>query len=157
MDLRNNPNYYYTGRPYKPKLICCACRKVFKRRLAADSETGQEEGLSKMVCPNCGRQANYVGPKFRAPKSTNVKAWKSIETLDDLGILCFMGYASHSIIIPESSKGLADFLSETKSSYEATIRKWVSSDYDKKNKEYIKVFSDIVKKIDKHLDLKIKR
>jgi hypothetical protein len=32
-----------------------------------------------MICPNCGEKAEYVGPKFRAPKSDIVKAWKSIE------------------------------------------------------------------------------
>lgn len=65
-----------------------------------------------------------------------------------------MGFATNRIIIPESNKGLVDLLTEMKNSYEASIRNWVRYDYDEKNKEYIKTFSDIVKKIDKHLHLK---
>ena len=154
MDISDNPNYYFIDRPYKPKLICCDCRKVFKRRLAADIKIDKEEDWSKMTCPNCGKQGNYVGPKFRAPKSDNLKAWKSIGVLNDLGTLCFMGFATNRIIIPESNKGLVDLLTEMKNSYEGSIRNWVRSDYDEKNKEYVKTFSDIVKKIDKHLHLK---
>ncbi len=101
MDIGDNPNYYFGRRPYKPKYICCGCRKVFKRRLAIDLNLQKEEDWSEMICPNCGKQANYVGPKFRAPKSDNVKAWKSIEVLNDIGSLNFMGFASNRIEIPK--------------------------------------------------------
>jgi hypothetical protein len=154
MDIIENPNYYFSDKPYKPKLICCDCRKVFKRRLATDIKIDKEEDWSKMVCPNCGKQANYVGPKFRAPKSDNIKAWKSIEILNDVGALFFMGFAANKIIIPESNKALVDLLTEMKSNCESGIKNLVRHDYSEKNKEYIKAYSDMVKKIDKHLHFK---
>lgn len=152
MDIKDNPNYYFTNRPYKPKLICSDCRKVFKRRLAADVDSDKEEDWSKMICPNCGKQANYVGPKFRAPKSDNIKAWKSIEVLNDIGVLSFMGFATNRVEIPESSKGLKDLLTEMKADYEIAIRRWATYEYNEENKLHIKTFSDIIKRIDKHLE-----
>lgn len=152
MDIRNNPNYYTTDRPYKPKLICSDCRKVFKRRLATDLSINSEDKESDMICPNCGKRANYVGPKFRAPKSDNVKAWKSIEVLNAIGVLNFMGFATNRIEIPESSKGLQDLLTEMKADYERAIRRWVSYEYNEDNKVHIKGFSEIIKRIDKYLD-----
>jgi len=110
MDMRDNPNYYDTKQPYKPKLICCNCRKVFKRRLAEDIGIDHEKAESEMICPNCGEKANYVGPKFRAPRAENIKAWKSIEVLNDIGVLHFMGFATDRIEIPESNKALTDLL-----------------------------------------------
>jgi hypothetical protein len=151
MDLTDNPNYYTTARPYKPKLICCDCRKVFKRRLTLDFETKGTDSETELICPNCGKTANYVGPKFRAPKLDNVKAWKSLEVLRTLGTLHFMGFAHDKITIPESKKGLDDLLTNMKLSCEYSIRKWLSAEFDEGNKEKIKYFSDIVKKIDQRL------
>lgn len=92
MDIGDNPNYYFGRRPYKPKLICCSCKKVFKRRLANDLGITEED--AEMVCPNCGKTANYVGPKFRAPKAGHAKAWKSIEVLNQVGVFIFINTSS---------------------------------------------------------------
>lgn len=153
MDMRDNPNYYYTDRPYKPKLICCDCRKVFKRRLNTDFNSPDVKDDSELICPNCGKPANYVGPKFRAPKSENVKAWKSIQVLNEIGVLHFMGFASDKIIIPESSKALTDLLIRMKVHYQNTIESWVRMAYDEQNKMQIKAFAALIKKIDKYLQI----
>ena len=152
MDISDNPNYYFTDRPYKPKLICCDCRKVFKRRLATDLNIDKEEDWSNMTCPNCGKKASYVGPKFRAPKADNIQAWKSIEVLNNIGALNFIGFGADRTEIPESAKGLTDMLTEMKTDYEHTIRRYVSYEYREENKVQIKAFSDIIKRIDKYLD-----
>lgn len=152
MDISENPNYYFIDRPYKPKLICFGCRKVFKHRLASDLNIEANNDLGSMICPNCGKKANYIGPKFRAPKSDNIKAWKSIETLNDIGVLSFIGWASNRIKIPESNKGLTDLLTEMKTDYENAIRGWISRDYNEENKLNIKKYSDAIKRIGKYLE-----
>ena len=153
MDIGINPNYYFGRHPYKPKLICCDCRKVFKRKLAEDLNITAEDENVKMICPNCGKPASYVGPKFRAPKIDDLKAWRSIEVLNQIGVLHFTGFATNRITIPESKKALFDLLSDMKIQYENAIRRWVSHEYNEGNKKAIKAFSDIVKRIDKQLDL----
>ncbi len=154
MQIKDNPNYYFIDKPYKPKLICFGCRKVFKRKLLLDIQVDKEEDWSKMICPNCGKAANFIGPKFRAPKSDNVKAWKTIESLHSIGLLNFLGYANNIVLIPESKKGLMALLKEMRSTKEESINRLASGDYSEMNKEYIKSSSDIVKKIDKYLKLK---
>lgn len=153
MDIGDNPNYYFGRRPYKSKYICCACRKVFKRRIALDIKTESEQVEVQAKCPECGQLTTYIGPKFRAPKSDNIKAWESIQVLSDIGALNFMGFASGKMIIPESKKGLTDLLTEMKIDIEKNIRLWLSIEYDEGNKEQIKFLSDIAKQI----DVKLKR
>ena len=62
-----------------------------------------------------------------------------------------MGFATNRIIIPESKKGLVDLLTDMKTDYKVSIRRWVSYDFNEENKIHIKTFSDIVKRIDKYL------
>lgn len=155
MDIRDNPNYYFTSKPYKPKLICAVCRKVFKRRLAADVDLDKEEDWSNLICPNCGKKANYVGPKFRAPKLDNIKAWKAIEVLNEIGVLNFMGFATNRIEIPESRKGLTDLLTEMKAQYEYAVTRWITMEYNEENKVQIQRLSDRVKRIDQYLKKKL--
>lgn len=154
MDFRDNPNYYYSDKPYKAKMICCDCRKVFKRKLAADLKIETDENWDTMICPNCGKKAEYVGPKFRAPKSDNTKAWKSIAVLNNIGTLRFMGFASNTVIIPESHKGLVDLVTNMKNRCEENISQWVRYEFNENNKTQIKAFSEIIKKIDKFLQSK---
>jgi hypothetical protein len=151
MDIRDNPNYYFTDRPYKPKLVCSDCRKVFKRRLAIDIAIHKTDDQNNVICPHCGKMANYIGPKFRAPKSENIKAWNAIKVLNEIGVLNFMGFTTNRIVIPESSKGLHDLLSEMRVDYERSINQWVSYEYSDENKLHIKTFSEIIKRIDKYL------
>lgn len=155
MDYTNNPNYTTTHkleRVYKQKLICYTCRKVFKRRTAEDIGINDGEDGGKLTCPNCGRDAHYIGPKFRAPKSDNTKAWHSIEVLTSLGVLYFFGWAGNNTPIPESKKGLEDLLKDMKEQYECSIRRWLSNEYSEDNKVQIKYLSERVAQIDRYLN-----
>lgn len=151
MDMTDNPNYYFIERPYKSKYICTDCRKSFKRKLLADIliETGAEEKAPK--CPDCGKPTHWIGPKFRAPQTENIQAWNSIGTLRKVGLLNFIGWANNDIKIPETKKALDDLLKSLKISYEASINKWVTRTYSQGNKDQIKYLSEIIKKIDQHL------
>jgi hypothetical protein len=150
MDMRENPNYYFNEVAYKSKYICVHCRKSFKRKLLSDIAGDDKEEI-KPVCPICSRESTWIGPKFRSPKTENINAWRSIEILNDIGVLDFIGWAGVPVVIPESSKGLKDMLLSMKEKEEHNVRKWLSNPYHEDIKNQIKYSSDKLKKIDSYL------
>jgi DNA-directed RNA polymerase subunit RPC12/RpoP len=150
----NNPNYNVIQGPYKSKYICTDCRKSFKRKMLADISTSEDIKEKEPKCPDCGNPSIWIGPKFRAPKTDNIKAWNSIKTLNDIGVLNFIGWANVNIKIPETKKSLNDLLKNLKASYERNIESFMTMEYSPDNKNQIKHFADAIKKIDKHLLLK---
>ncbi|MES2690199.1 MAG: hypothetical protein V4658_07335 [Bacteroidota bacterium] len=154
MDMTDNPNYYEIERPYKSKYICIDCRKSFKRKVLSDIMPDKDIEEKAHKCPDCGKPTNYIGPKFRAPKTDNIKAWNSIRALHDIGVLNFIGWANTYVDIPETKKSLNDFLKDLKDNYEWNINWWVSREHSSKNQNQIKYFSEAIKKIDNHLQAK---
>jgi DNA-directed RNA polymerase subunit RPC12/RpoP len=154
MDMTDNPNYYFIERPYKSKYICTDCRKSFKRKILSDITTDKDIEEKEPKCPDCGKPTNWIGPKFRAPKTENTIAWNAIKVLYDLGLLNFIGWANNFIDIPETQKSLNDFLKDLKGNYEWNIKRWTTIEYSPDNKNQIKYFSEAIKKIDKHLQTK---
>ena len=154
MDMTDNPNYYFIERPYKSKYICTDCRKSFKRKLLSDITTDKDIEEKAPKCPDCGKPTNWIGLKFRAPKTDNIKAWNSIKALHDIGLLNFIGWANNYVDIPETKKSLNDFLKDLKGNYERNIKRWATIEYSPDNKNQIKYFSKAIKKIDKHLQTK---
>ena len=150
MDIRENPNYYIQDRPYKPKYICCNCRKAFKRIVASDIK-GIVEESAEAKCPDCGSKTTWIGPKFRAPKSSDIKTWNSIDVLSRIGLLNFIGFANNAIQIPDSNKSLMVLLNDIKENYEWKIKKWISAEYSERNTEQIKIFSELVERIKKEI------
>jgi DNA-directed RNA polymerase subunit RPC12/RpoP len=151
MDMTENPNYYFVDKPYKSKYICADCKKVFKRRILSDITSDNELEEKEPKCPDCGNLTSWIGPKFRAPKSDNIKAWNSIRVLNDIGVFNMIGFASDKMTIPETKKGLQDLLTEMKEYYQWTINRWITMEYSPDNKNQIRHFSDAIKRIDKHL------
>lgn len=150
MDKRENPNYYTVDKPYKSKYICVKCRKAFKRRVLSDiTDDKIEEKEPK--CPECGNLTSWIGPKFRPPKSDNLKAWNSIRVLNDIGVLYFLGWSSGTVVIPETNKSLLDMLTEMKKQSELTINQWTTMEYNEGHKTQIKYFSEFIRRIDNHL------
>ncbi|RYE27035.1 MAG: hypothetical protein EOP45_02490 [Sphingobacteriaceae bacterium] len=152
--MTDNPNYYFIERPYKSKYICITCRKSFKRRLLIDILPNKDIEEKEPTCPDCGNLTNFVGPKFRAPKMENLKAWNSIKVLHDIGILNFIGFTNNYISIPETTKSLKDFLEDLKARYEGNIKRWTTIEYSPGNKNQIQYFSNAIQKIEKHLQKK---
>ncbi len=81
------------GRPLQ--YACFACRKCFKRpqmsgsnshfmteeqRRAQAREADHLNNDRPYLCPNCGGQCYFMGLDFKAPKITDVKAWREVET-----------------------------------------------------------------------------
>ncbi len=151
MDMRENPNYYSVERPYKSKYICVKCRKTFKRRVLADITKDKAIQEKEPKCPNCGEATSWIGPKFRSPKSDNIKAWDSISVLHNIGALSFMGWASGTTKIPETKKSLFEMLKEMKENCLYSIDRWATMEYNVNNKVQIKYLSDRVKHIDTYL------
>jgi hypothetical protein len=99
-------------------------------------------------------RTSWIGPKFRAPKSDNINAWNSINTMHDIGVLNFIGWANNHLDIPETPKALRIFLADLKSNYKQNIKRWTTTEYSPDNKNQIKLFADAIKRIDKHLKTK---
>lgn len=154
MNMTDNPNYYFIESSYKSKYICTDCRKSFKRKILSDISTDKVIEEKELKCPDCGKPTSWIGPKFRAPKTGNIKAWNSIKILHDIGLLNFIGWAMNYVDIPVTKKSLNDFLNDLKENYEWNIKRWTTIEYSPDNKNQIKYFSEAIKKIDKHLQTK---
>jgi DNA-directed RNA polymerase subunit RPC12/RpoP len=151
MDMFENPNYYFVERTYKSKYICTDCRKVFKRRELSDITTKEGDEVKESKCPECGQRTSWIGPKFRAPKKDSIEAWNSIKTLNNIGVLNFIGFAHDKMIIPESKKSLHDLLLVMKHNYHLTIKQWMTMEYSPDNNIQIQYFSEAIKRIDQYL------
>lgn len=150
MDISENPNHYFID-TYKSKYICTDCRKSFKRKLLSDITADKDIEEKAPKCPDCGKSTHWIGPKFRAPKVDNIKAWDSIRVLSDIGLLSVFWGATNYVDIPQSKKALDEFLKNVKEKYECNIRRWTSVEYSPENKNQIKYFSEAIRKIDIHL------
>ena len=148
--MKQNPNYYFDSFRYKYKYICTDCRKSFKRKILSDLTKYKNLEEKDPKCPDCGKLTDVIGPKFRAPKADNIKAWKSIKVLHDIGVLNFVGWATAHIEIPVTTKALQNFLKELKADYEWNIKQWTTHEYSSNKKNLIKYFSEGIKKIDKY-------
>ena len=154
MNITDNPNYYIVQRPYKSKYICLECRKLFKRKLLSDISTDKDIAEKEPTCPDCGNPTNWIGPKFKAPKSDDIKSWNSIKVLYNIGLLNFIGWANNCIDIPRTKKSLNDFLKNLKANYEWNLKRYSTIEYSPDNKNQIKYFSEAIEKIDEHLQTK---
>lgn len=124
MEFTENPNYYPQERPYKEKYICCDCRKCFKRRISKEV-IREEEEIQPAKCPDCGQPTLWIGPKFRPPKTTDIKAWNSIGVLRRIGFAGFFGFATDSVKIPKGPKELKQFLTDYIDRYNHKKNKYV--------------------------------
>src|SRR5262245_40502198 len=60
---------------------CFTCRKVFKKpREYSGYRTSVRSTVKISKCPQCGADMVFMGVKFRAPRSDDLKEWTRIET-----------------------------------------------------------------------------
>ena len=96
-----------TGTPLQ--FACFACRKSFKRPQVSGStnrfmSSQQREGQQREVeqfetertykCPDCGGQTHFMGIDFKAPKKTDTKAWREVQTFIQSGKVFYRGSQS---------------------------------------------------------------
>ena len=68
------------------KFACLDCRKVFKKHMYQQSKIGAwTEVEYEVVCPQCNGQAFETGSAFKAPKLSDIKAWKKLRPLFESG------------------------------------------------------------------------
>ncbi|GHS89512.1 hypothetical protein FACS189487_09860 [Campylobacterota bacterium] len=92
------------GRPHQ--YACFDCRKCFKRpqmssspsrfmskeqRRAQQQEAESFNNERPHICPNCGGQCHYMGLDFKAPKATDLKAWREVEAFIRSGKVYYRG------------------------------------------------------------------
>ena len=65
---------------------CLECRKVFKKHKYKQDKQGNWEVIHyEVVCPRCSNVMYETGTAFKAPKSTNIKAWEKLKPLFEEG------------------------------------------------------------------------
>lgn len=149
MNHENNPNFGSIEKPYKSKFVCTDCRKTFKRRLLSDISKEQE--VSKPPkCPECGKTTFWIGPKFRSPKTEDIKSWNSVKILCRLEIISFSGWATIPINIPKSEKELKELLVKIKNTLQLSLKTLGTS----KNEKVVISFAGKIKVIEKYLNKK---
>lgn len=112
----------YAVTRYKPRYACFACRKAFKRRLAAD--VGHHGELLPARCPQCGLLMANMGLDFRAPKQDDEKAWATAGALFSVGITFHSCGCSGPGYRPRDPRALRAFLLGVREEYLATVQLW---------------------------------
>lgn len=73
----------YGFKTYETHYGCFECRKVFKKPPITDLPKDQHN--QKFKCPQCGQPMADLGLDFRAPKKTDLKAWRAIAGMYRIG------------------------------------------------------------------------
>ena len=89
---------------------CLECNKLFKKHRYVQNKKGDWEPVEyEVVCPQCSATMYEAGAAFKVPKSTDVKAWKSLKPLFESGYTfnrIFGNPFKESIDIKENSPNL---------------------------------------------------
>ena len=65
---------------------CLECKKVFKKHKYIQNKRGDWNPVEyEVVCPQCSIAMYETGAAFKAPKSTDIKAWKKLKPLFESG------------------------------------------------------------------------
>lgn len=51
-----------------------------EQRQAQNREAQRLNQERSYICPNCGGQCHFMGLDFKAPKATDVRAWRKVES-----------------------------------------------------------------------------
>jgi len=55
------------------------------------NEIKEFEGQRGYKCPNCGGPSHFMGQDFKAPKRSDVKAWKEVQKFIESGKIYYRG------------------------------------------------------------------
>lgn len=86
------------------KNICLTCRKSFNQ----NTELGN---IIASNCPQCGKKMIEVDQKFKPPKNSDLKSWKTVSFLIEHGFYYQRIYDSdYQILYPENLKEAKEFV-----------------------------------------------
>lgn len=89
---------------------CFACRKSFKRPqfttrhnsyMTSHQLSGQIQEIARLEaeleykCPDCGGDTHFMGQDFKAPKKSDVKAWRSVQAFIASGKIYYRGVSQN--------------------------------------------------------------
>lgn len=114
----------YAMSTYKDHFACFECRKAFKRRLLwdvnRDKVINKEEELPAK-CPECGQLMANMGKDFEAPKKQDIKSWKHIQLLYEVGITFHSCGCTGPGYIPRDKVTLLQLLKERRITYSSNL------------------------------------
>ena len=116
----------YAMTSYKPHFACFECRKSFKRRLLRDINRSQADSLEKVPakCPECSELMADMGMDFKAPKKTDLQAWKHLKNLFQVGIAFHSCGCTGPGYVPRDNAELIAHFEEIKQNYLENQRFW---------------------------------
>jgi len=94
----------YAWHNYRDHFACFDCRKAFKYwqweecdEITFRTKQRLEHVPRKIVCPDCSKPMSDMGLDFRAPRKTDIVAWKILEILAQNGFTfhgcgCWVGF-----------------------------------------------------------------
>lgn len=116
----------YAMTSYKPHFACFECRKSFKRRLLRDINRSQADSLEKVPakCPECSELMADMGMDFKAPKKSDLQAWKHLKNLYQVGIVFHSCGCTGPGYVPRDNAELIAHFEEIKQNYLENQRFW---------------------------------
>ncbi len=137
---------------YKQHFACFHCRKTFKRKLLndlKDSVAGQQKESVEAKCPDCGSYMANMGLDFESPKKDDLKKWKVMEGLFELGETfhsCGCGGPGYR---PRNESQMKEYLVRTREEYLNTLEKWKKEVLSKDKEAALGFWSGKITLIDK--------
>lgn len=64
---------------------------IEEQRLAQQREAQRLNDERSYICPNCGGQCHFMGLDFKAPKMSDLKAWREAEEFIRSGKIYYRG------------------------------------------------------------------
>ena len=122
----------YALKVYKPHYACFACRKMYRRRLKQDVDPAGPDRAP--CCPQCRGPVADMGLDFAPPPSGDVKAWRVLEELYEVGETfhsCGCGGIGWR---PRRPSERREFFEGLLTNYRQTLRAWQDSDRGSKGR-----------------------
>lgn len=77
----------YGMMPYKEHYACFGCRKSFKQPFARNVAGRAKADDYIALCPQCAAPMPALGLDFKAPAQRNVRQWRKVARLFEVGII----------------------------------------------------------------------
>lgn len=85
--------------------LCLDCRKVYKKHRYNQDRNGNWSPIEyDAVCPQCSKPLYVAGDAFKAPKTTDNKAWSRLGSLFESGYVFNRDFGSPFLDTPPERK-----------------------------------------------------
>ncbi len=115
----------YANYSYKSHYACFTCRKGFKRKNLRDITEDKNIKSKPFNCPECNSLMANVGLDCEVPKKKELKKWKVLESLFEIGIAYHSCGCGGPGYIPKELDEFKSYLIKMKSTYEKHYSNYV--------------------------------